>query len=354
MLNDDLAIARHTVWKVAFIALAALGVATGATGAEEGTTVEEARSASAPETADAAALPEPAIPEATALLTLEQAQRAAVENNPSFGAAAARVDQARSRVDQARSLYFPSLDASYTATHTHLSSNVVRDAKRQALAGPLTSVVGQGIQQSAFSGFSATTLQSVGLSTLSGLYSGLQARNAIDEEVDTYTASLQASYIIFDGFGRHYNNAMARFGRRETEAARDEVYRILLDAVAQSYYGVQLARENVAIAEADEAFNQRLLKEARLRRERGTGSKSDVLNFEVLLRAAQAARIRAESDRAIARVALAALMGRPEAELGEEVVVAPLADETVVAMEAPDARDPAHRRHGDAARHAPE
>src|SRR5690606_21972371 len=123
----------------------------------------------------------------------------------------------------------------------------------------------------------------------------------------------------------------------ETEAARNEAYRLVLDAVAQSYYGVQLARENVAIAEADEAFNERLLKEARLRREAGTGSKSDVLNFEVQLRAAKAARIRADRDREVTRVALAALMGLPDAKLGEEMVVAPLLEESPEVFDTPDA-----------------
>ena len=203
-------------------------------------------------------------------LTLEQAQRIALEKNPTLLAAAARVKQARSRVDQARSLYFPQLDASYTASHTHLSANTVRAAKDGALFGSLSGVLGQSAQQALGGGLNAGTLQSIGLSSLAGLYSGLQSRNAFDEEVESYTASLQASYIIFDGFSRHYTHAMARFGRNESEAARREVYRLILDAVAQSYYGVQLARENVAIAEADEAFNARLLREAELRREAGT------------------------------------------------------------------------------------
>ncbi len=265
------------------------------------------------------------------VLTLEKAQQIALENNPSLFAAAARVKQARARVDQARSLYFPQVDASYSATHTHLSSNTVENAKTQALNGSVAGALSQGVQHTLRNGFSTGSLGQIGLSTLSGLYSGLQAKNAFDEEVENYAASIQASYIIFDGFSRHYTNATARFGRRESEAARREVYRLILDAVAQSYYGVQLARENVAIAEADEAFNERQLKEANLRRDRGTGSKSDVLNFEVLVRAARASRISAESSRAVSRVALAALMGLPDAHLGDELTVAPLPE---VPMEA--------------------
>ncbi len=285
---------------------------------------------------DAVSAPEDGTVSAPIALTLEQAQRIALEKNPTLLAAGARVKQARSRVDQARSLYFPQLEATYTASHTHLSANTVRAAKDGALFGSVSGVLGQSASQVLGAGLNAGTLQSVGLSSLAGLYSGLQARNAFDEEIESYTASLQASYIIFDGFSRHYTHAMARFGRNESEAARREVYRLILDAVAQSYYGVQLARENVAIAEADEAFNARLLREAELRREAGTGSKSDVLNFEVLLRAAKAARIRAESDQAIARVALAALMGISDARLGDEIRIAPLPDDSADALAVPD------------------
>lgn len=274
-----------------------------------------------------------------ATLTLAKAQEAALANNPTVMAAAARVKQARARVNQARSRYFPNVNLSYTASHTHLPDNVVNPAKRQALTGPLTGGLGQALQVSANTGGTGGGLQAAGFGVLSSLYSGWQARANFDEETNLYSASLEVSYVVFDGFSRHYANAMARFGRKESEAARQEVYRFLLDAVAQSFYGVQLARENVAIAEADEAFNKRLLKEAQLRRERGTGSKSDVLNFEVLLRAAQAARIRAESDRAVARVALAALMGLPDARLGDAVIVEPLPPETPDTMSAPAAAD---------------
>ena len=231
---------------------------------------------------------------------------------------------------------FSSDVVAYPSSHTHLPANTVRAAKDQALLSPLSGALSQTIQQAVGGGLTPTTLQSVGFSSVFGLYSGLQARSAFDEEVENYSASIQASYIIFDGFSRHYTNAIARFGRDASEASRREVYRLILDAVAQSYYGVQLARENVAISEADEAFNERLLREARLRRDRGTGSKSDVLNFEVLVRAAKAARIRAEGDQAVARIALAALMGLPEAKLGEEMIIAPLAQETPADFDAMD------------------
>ncbi len=273
------------------------------------------------------------------LLDLRAAQQLALEKNPSLFAAAARVDQARARVRQARSLYFPQLDAALSATHTNLPSNTVNAAKDQALFAPLTSSLRASIPQALFDTSQGGGVEGALFSSLAGLYSGLQARGGFDESVENYQASITASFILFDGFSRRFTNAMARFGREESEAAHREAVRLVLDAIAQSYYGVQLARENAAIARADESFNERLLKEARLRKERGTGSKSDVLNFEVALRAAQSARIQAEGQEQVARVALAALMGLPEAKLGEEITLSPLPDEVPDDLQLPNVEE---------------
>jgi len=273
------------------------------------------------------------------VLDLRAAQQIALEKNPNLFAAAARVEQAQARVRQARSLYFPQLDAEFSAAHTHLPSNTVNAAKDQALFSPLTSSLRASIPQALFDTGQGGGIEGALFSSLAGFYSGLQARGSIDESVESYQASLTASYILFDGFSRRFTNAMARFGREESEAAHREAVRLVLDAIAQSYYGVQLARENASIARADESFNERLLKEARLRKERGTGSKSDVLNFEVALRAAQSVRIQSEGQEQVARIALAALMGLPEAKLGDEIAIAPLPDEVPEDLQTPDVEE---------------
>lgn len=269
------------------------------------------------------------------VLDLRAAQQIALEKNPNLFAAAARVDQARARVRQARSLYFPQLDAAFSAAHTHLPANTVRAAKAQALRAPLISSLGGSASQILFESGQGG-VEGALFTSLAGFYSGLRARDSFNENVESYQASLTASYILFDGFSRRFTNAMARFGREESEAAHREAARLILDAVAQSYYGVQLARENAGIARADESFNERLLKEARLRKERGTGSKSDVLNFEVALRAAQSARIQAEGQERVARVSMAALMGLPDARLADEIALAPLPNEVPEDLQLPD------------------
>jgi outer membrane protein TolC len=261
----------------------------------------------------------------TVVLDLLRAQQRALEDNPNLGAAQQRVEQAIARVKQARSQYFPLVTASYQATHTHLAAQTVEDAKRLLNLNVLSSAT-SGLSSLAFLQNSSPV--SLLARTVPSIYFSARSRNLFDEAVNNYTASLQAQYTVFDGFARMFSVAAAKYGRQELEEAYREAQRMLLQAVAQSYYGVQLARENMAIAEADIAFQERLLKDARARRRVGTGSLSDVLNFEVRLRAAQTALLAARQEYEAARVALASLMGMPEGILPDGMAVSDLSAET--------------------------
>ncbi len=268
-------------------------------------------------------------------LDLDSAQRIALENSPSLKAAYARVQQAQERIAQARSLYFPTLGVSWDAFHTKLSENeldAARDAViEQSFTGVQTQIAG------VLFGSPAPELTSLSLQALQSGVIGVAARSAIDESIDSYQASLVASWTVFDGFNRKFTNAIARFGAMETEAAYAESQRLLLDAIAFGFYHVQLARENVLIAEADEAFNQRQLKEAEARYRVGTGSLSDQLNFEVRVRAAQSAVLDAQRDFNTALIGLAAVMGIPESVIPENVEIAALHSEVPEELQFPEA-----------------
>lgn len=318
-------VVRQWVWRAV-----AVGLISGMVWAEEAPSalpeIDEAHPVMAGEAEAPAELAAPhfssIVPET---LDLESAQRIAIDTNPNLRAAQARVLQAEARVAQARSLYFPQVGVSWDAFHTRLSENELRDARRAALDQSFFSVRSQFL--GVLFGAPAPDPANLSRQALQAGISGLAARSAIDESIDRYQASLFASWTLFDGFNRKFTNAIARFGALETEAALAESQRLLLDAVASAYYQVQLARENVEIARADEAFNQRQLKEAEARYRIGTGSLSDQLNFEVRVRAARNALLAAERDYETARIALAAFMGIPEATLPETVAVAALYSE---------------------------
>ena len=165
-------------------------------------------------------------------LDLHTAAKIALEKNPSLAAAAARVAQAREQVAQARARYWPTVDAEGAGARVDLSRNDYEESLAMArLFDP-----------------SAT----------------------IDDPQYRYRAALTANWVLFDGFERKFANLSARYGEQRSEAARSDAQRLLLAAVASAFFQAQLSNEEIAIAEADEAFNEQQLVEAKARRRVGT------------------------------------------------------------------------------------
>ena len=231
------------------------------------------------------------------ILDLETAQRIALVEKPSLAAAQERIRQAKELVTQAASRYWPQLDGSASASRVWLSDTVVA--------------------------FNRSILDFV-----RSIDPRLRLR-AIDTDnpEDYYRARLKATWIIFNGFARHYSIASARFGESESEQALADARRVILETVARSYHRVQLARENIAIEEANAGFNQQQMEEAQARQRAGTASLSDVLNFEVLVNAARSKVLQAQRDYEVAMIGLAALMGVPDATFPPDLKLAPLAPE---------------------------
>lgn len=250
------------------------------------------------------------------LLTLQDAQAWALRENPSLAAAEAQVRQAAERVRQAQAAFWPQVGVTASASHTELADAAVDRAKAQAAAaGGSAFAAGAG---GALSGFARE--QSAARS--------VAAVAAVPDSADNYTVALTASYLLFDGFARNHSLAVARLARSESDLGRMEAARLILEAVAQAYYGVQLARERLRIAEADRAYNQRLLKEARARHEAGATSLSEVLNFEVFVRIAEASVLEAQRVQAVARIGLAGIMGIDNSALPDHYEVMPLTEES--------------------------
>ena len=230
-------------------------------------------------------------------LDMQTAVAVALAGNPDIGAAVERVHQAKARVDQARSMYWPRLDTNVTAARVELSKEVYNE--------------------------NLTTAR----------YFNPNA--TIDDPEDYYNAGLTASWTLFDGFERKFTNLSARYGEKSGAEALEDVRRLLISAVAQSFFSAQLALENIAIAKADEAFNQRQLTDAKARRRVGTGSLSDVLNFQVRGNQARTTRINEEYQYKTALFGLAALLGLPDARLPDHVELAHLAPETPKELSTP-------------------
>jgi cell division septation protein DedD len=111
--------------------------------------------------------------------------------------------------------------------------------------------------------------------------------------------------------------------------------RLLLASVATAFFVAQLAREDIAIASADETFNRRQIDEAKARLRVGTGSLSDVLNFEIQVNSARSQLIRAKRVYNVAMIGLATLLGLREARFPVNMELARLESETEEELVAP-------------------
>ncbi|MDJ0666740.1 MAG: TolC family protein [Desulfobacterales bacterium] len=228
--------------------------------------------------------------DAIEILDIETAQRIGLLQNPNLRAASERVNQARERVRQAQAAYWPTVDTEGSWRREEISNN---QRKQRVITGGETVRAGSD-----------------------------------DDSTNIYRVEMITTWTVFDGFRRHYDNARARFGEEENLASLKEARRLLLSSIADNYYVAQLAMENIRIADADEEFNTRQLEEARARMRVGTGSLSDVLNFEVQVNAARSARNGFERDYRLAMIGLAALMGIPDAGLPDSLKLSPLKPET--------------------------
>lgn len=213
-------------------------------------------------------------------LDLLTAQQIALADNPSLAAATERVEQARQRVEQVYALYWPSVDAGSSATYSKISKNSAE---------------------------------------LLFLTNGGQA---VDRNSENYSLSLAASWLLFDGFARKFNLMSSHYGKEESEQARRDAQRLLLQAVAESYYGAQLALYNKAIAEADFSFNSKQAEEAKASMDAGAGSLSAVLNFQVQMNSAKTEQLVAERDYDLALSGLALLLGRKSGRMPKGLVLA--------------------------------
>ncbi len=279
-----------------------------------------------PEAAQAVAVPQ--------TLDLATAQAIALRDNPSLKGAAHRVEQARQKIKQARSTYFPVVGVSTSATHTRLDQTSY-DNQSQIYyllqsQSPTTSVVDSLLDELA--PLPQLPIPNEYLQVLVDVFSQ-------DEEFDRsytdYSLSLTARWQLFDGFAREFTHAATKHAHRESESAFLDAKRMLLSAVATSYYTAALARENNRVAEADEAFNLRLLKEASARYEAGAAAYSDQLNFEVRANRGRALLIAANRDYSLAKMTLAELMGLPEGRLPADVELAPLPKELPEELDTP-------------------
>jgi outer membrane protein TolC len=224
------------------------------------------------------------------VLDLPTAQQLALAGNPSMEAAMARVEQARARVQQAAAAWWPSLDMTGSGGRTRQSDTAWQ------ITGTLASLGGQDV----------------------------------DQTTEEYAASLQASWLLFDGFYRKFNEEQAAYGEKSAAEARVDAQRLLVAAVAEAFLNAQLAQTNVSIAGADQDFYHQQLQDAQNRYDAGAGLWGDVLNIRVQLNSAKTNVLLSGREYEAAGYGLAALLGLADAAFPRHLSLKPLEQDTDV------------------------
>ncbi len=220
------------------------------------------------------------------VLDLKTAGKIALSRNPSLAAARSRVQQAKARLSQTRSAYWPRLDA--TASYSRIDLSGRTYAENLAFARIFDPAA------------------------------------TVDNPDDYYNAGLRATWVLFDGFERKFSNQAALYGKELSEFASNDVKRLLLSSVAETYFAAQLAAESIKISQADKTFNQKLFEEAKARRLLGSGSLSDEMNFEIRTNSAEIKLIRGEITYKSIMYGLAAVLGLPDATFPPHIQLAAL------------------------------
>ena len=209
-------------------------------------------------------------------LTLADAQRLAIKNNPNYISASQAINAARFRYYQAIGAYSPTVTAGFNLQNAHTwRANTKNMAEN---------------------------------------YDGNGRQDAF-----TTSTTIRANLLIFDGLAREFNMLAAKRGVKYYQALEADACRTLMRTVATAYNTVLEAIENQRIAREDRKFQESSLKDTRYKFEAGAVPLSDVLNFEILANNAEVNMIAADYQYEVAIYALSALMGFPQGQLPRDI-----------------------------------
>ncbi len=226
---------------------------------------------------EAPAAPEPPLPVAGPVLTLNEALAAARARNLDLAQAREQLERSKELHVKAWSGYLPQVSASGSYTH-----NSFGDVTIPAIGAP--------------DGTPPTVI-----TRQNQLVGQVQATQAI--------FAPQAMFGI----------AAARAGERLSAESFDAARRDILFGVAQAYYAAAGARQILAVQARQLALAEQHARDARVRQEAGTATKITVLRTEIDRSRAEQDLKRAQSSYASSRVALATLLDRKDAAFEVEI-----------------------------------
>jgi outer membrane protein TolC len=253
-----------------------------------------------------------AAPAGARTLTLEDALREVQAKNFDLRAARARLDQSRELSNKAWSSQLPQVTASGSYTHNELADTTIQLP------------TGFAVRDCAGGGCPAAAPLPAGFpgapTTLAVIPTGTQ--DAVIQKQEQVAAQIQATQAIFAPQA-WYGIGAARAGERAAAENVEQVRRDVLFGAAQAYYGAANAKQVVKIQQRQLAIALDREKDARLRYEAGTTPKVSLLRAEIDRARAEQDLKRAQNNDVSARVGLASLLDRKDADFEVEVPTSP-------------------------------
>ena len=207
------------------------------------------------------------------VLTLLDAQRIAIKNNPTYIAAYHAVEAARMRYYQAWGAYSPTITASFGLGNAH----------RWRYNDPAESTE--------------------------------EVKVVNNNRSFTTSLGAQANMLLFDGFARYFRLKASNSELKYYKHMEEDACRTMMLSVSYAYNTVLLAIEQRRIAMEDRKFQLESLQNTQYKFEAGAAPLSDVLNFEILVNNAEVNMLAADYSYDTAIYSLAVLMGYPDGTL---------------------------------------
>jgi outer membrane protein TolC len=226
----------------------------------------------------------------TNTLTLADVRRAVLDSNPSIRESLQRILAAEAVLRQAKSAYLPTVSFSGSYGSTDTSTHPEADLAHR-----------------------------------------------YPDSFNQFGGSLQANWLLFDGFARRARTLAASHDVTRTEQLADDTRRLLLLSATASFRQAQLAAENVRVLEQDRRFNRNLEDDARKRFDVGAVPETDVFNFSIRALQAESSVFQAQLDYQTACTVLAELMALPDGRLPETMQPAPVSADLPDVQPVPDA-----------------
>jgi len=136
-----------------------------------------------------------------------------------------------------------------------------------------------------------------------------QSFNGLIGDREVYDLSINAYWLVFDGFTRENRVLSKKYDLYTTEQQLEETQRLLLLSISQIFLATANAGKQMEISKAEELLSRDFLKQEQLKEEEGVSNKISVNNFKLRVNNSAISYIKSARDYKVGMVVLMELLG---------------------------------------------